>query len=245
MEYNEHKNLLVYTSGCLLAYWEIGTEKRVYIKYHDGNIGDIKFSKCHNYLISIDKTRVPNLVIWKCSDFSIYFQSKIPLTLSNYKENNMNLNANNDLIDDLFIECISDHYFIVIFNFEGKQSFFYFEIRKDINLLFESSLDIDNYCSGLTSFEDTNIFVTQEQKIIKIWKLEGINVKLALKVHFKEKLLKNSICVCYILKLIIVLTEKGHAIVLDDQVIHYLLLGKLCHILDASQPSRKLLLLLG
>lgn len=218
IEFNEHKNILVYTCGCLLAYWEIGTEKRVYIKYHEGNIGNIKFSLCNNYLVTVDKTRVPTMVIWSTSNFSLYFHSKIPLTLNNFKDQHVNMNANIDLIDDIFIEFISHNNFIIIFNFEGKQSLFFFEIRKEINLLFENALDIDNYCAGLSCFEDTNIFVTQEQKMVKIWRIEGLNVKLAVKIHLKEKLLKNSIVVCYILKLIIVLTEKGYAIILDDQV---------------------------
>jgi hypothetical protein len=225
VEYNEQKNIFVYTCGCLLAYWEIGTEKRVFIKYHEGNIGNIKFSRCNNYLVSVDKTRVPTMVIWSTSNFSVYFNSKIPLTLSNHKDQFVNLNANTDLIDDLFIEFISDTNFFLIFNFEGKQSFFYFEIRKDINLLFESALEIDNYCIGVTCFEDTNIFVTQEQKMVKFWRIEGLNVKLSVKIHLKEKLLKNSITVCYLLKLIIVLTEKGFAIILDDQVKFYMISG--------------------
>ena len=218
IEYNEQKNILVYTSGCLLSYWEIGTEKRVYIKYHDGNIGNIKFSKCNNLLLSIDKTRVPKMVFWNCSDFSISFQSKIPLTLSNYRDQNTNLNTNNDLIDDVYTDFLEDNHLIILFNFEGKQSFFLFEIRKEINLIFECHLDIDNYCTGLTTFEDCNKFATQESKMIKIWKIEGLKVKLLVKVHLKEKILKNSIAVCTILKLIIVLTEKGNAIILDDQV---------------------------
>lgn len=216
IEYNEQKNLLVYTCGCLLAYWEIGTEKRVYIKYHDGNIGNIKFSKFHNLLLSIDKTTVPKMVFWNCSDFTIRFQSKIPLTLN--KENNIKLNNSYDLIDDVFSDFLADNHLILIFNYEGKQSFFYFEIRKEVNLVFESHLDIDNYCKGLATFEDCSSFVTQEQKMIKQWKIEGLNVKLVLKIHLKEKLLKNSISVCHILKLIIVLTEKGYAIILDEQV---------------------------
>jgi len=223
LEYNPIKNVLVYAVGCMLVYWELSTDKKVYLKYHECDIAVIKFSICGNFLISVDKADNPCLVMWSIPNLSIFFQNHVPLSVgkgsqgksytgfSGYTGTN-----NTSSIQDIFITFLNENYFIIIINIDDKQKIFYFEFKKQVNLIFDSTLEIDSMCLGVDSFHDGSSFATIESKTIKFWKIVNMKLVLSTKVQTKQRLLENSLNFCRYLKLIVVLSYSGPALILDE-----------------------------
>ena len=219
LEYNPTKNVLVYAVGCMLVYWELSTDKKLYLKYHEGNIGCVKFSKCGNFLITVDKLSSPHVVIWNIPTLTVHFQSHIPIGLNSVTEDQKKVNYqanNNNYVQDIFISFLNESHFILILNVDEKQKIFYFEFKKQVNLIFDSTLEIDNYCLGVDSFDNGKSFATQEAKTIKIWKIDNLKITLTTKIHVKSKLLERSLNICRYLKLIIVISDCGSAFILDE-----------------------------
>jgi hypothetical protein len=225
-DYNANKNILVYSIGCMIVYWELSLDKKLYIKYHEGIIGALKFTKSGNYLISVDKLFSPHLVVWEVPTMQVYFQNYLPLNNTSVKEDLKYLrekpqDLKSNLVSDIYLEFLSRNNFLIILNVESKQLLFSFEFGKEINLKYDSTIEVDAACLGLKSFPDTNIFVTVEEKTLKIWKMlddssSSLKIKLITKIHLKQKLLKDSLHLCEYLKLVNVLNDSGSCIILDD-----------------------------
>lgn len=127
-DYNFEKNIIVYSVGCMIVYWELTTDKKFYIKYHEGFIGNLKFTKSGNYLISIDKLFSPNIVIWEIPSLNIYFQSYLHLN-ANYINDDLKYLRDREpenkenFTKDIHLEFLSKNNFVVIINVEKKSKF--------------------------------------------------------------------------------------------------------------------------
>lgn len=221
-DYNSARNVLVYSVGCMIVYWEISTDKKLFIKYHEGIVGCLKFTKSGNYLISIDKLFSPKIVVWEVPSLEVYFQSNLPLNCSYINDDLKYLRerspeAKMSSIENICLEFLTKNSFIIIVNIESKQLLFNFEFSKQINLKFDTTLEMESYCLGLKAFPNTNTFITLEEKIVKLWKIDdNMKVKLSTKIHLKQKLLQDSIQICEYLKIFLFLNENGSCLILDD-----------------------------
>lgn len=225
-DYNANKNILVYSIGCMIVYWELNLDKKLYIKYHEGIIGTLKFTKSGNYLISVDKLFSPHLVVWEVPTMQVYFQNYLPLNNTSLKEDLKYLrerpqDLKSNFVADIYLEFLSRNNFLIILNVENKQLLFSFEFGKEINLKYDSTIEVDTKCQGLKAFPDTNFFVTIEEKTLKFWKMlddlsSNLKIKLITKIHLKQKLIKDSLHLCEYLKMACVLNESGSCIILDD-----------------------------
>jgi len=216
MEYNFKKNILVYSIGSLLVFFDLNKDDKKNFKHHKGNIGAIKSSYCGNYIITVDKLISPTIALWSSAKpYKLLFENTIPLS---------NINNKNEIsnIKDIYLDCLNSDSLVMIINVDDKQKLFLFEINNiagvNINLVYESIIDVDSTCLGLKCLEKDNTFITIEDKIIKIWNLDNVKIQLIKKVVMKNSLCRNSLQVCNYFKVILVLTEIGSALLLDTNV---------------------------
>lgn len=137
-DYCSKTNIIVYSVGSMLIYWELVKDKKLYINYHESTIGAIKISDLGNYFISIDKNKYPNIIFWEIPTLNVLYQSKLSVNFRSDKDkfpeetkflrdinDNTNFNFKKEMsknsgliISDILIEFYKSNFICILINID-------------------------------------------------------------------------------------------------------------------------------
>ena len=208
LSFSSFNKILIFSSGSYIVYYNLKTDTKTFIQYHQDEICLVKFiDESQHYMVSIDKNSSPLLTLWDIPSFNCLFSINIKTRPSFH-------------VNSIYLEQIKKDNFIILITSIDCNLIYELTIQNEIcNIEFINHIsNIQNMIYSFKIFYNSNDMVIMLKDAIQFYTINTIQKKITLKynINFPFVLVKNSLRVSPIVNIIAFITEKGHCLLYDQ-----------------------------
>ena len=208
LSFSSFNKILIFSTGSYIVYYNLKTDTKTFIQYHQDEICLIKFiDESQHYMISIDKNSSPFLCLWDIPSFNCLFSINIK-TRSFFN------------VDCVYLEQIKKDNFLILITSVDCNLLYQLTIQNEIcSIDFINHLsNIQNEIYGFKTFYNSNDIVIMLKDTIQFYNISQFDKQINLKynINFPFTLIKNSIRVSTIVNIISFISDKGNCILYDQ-----------------------------
>ena len=172
LSFSSFNKILIFSSGSYIVYYNLKTDTKTFIQYHQDEICLVKFiDESQHYMVSIDKNSSPLLTLWDIPSFNCLFSINIKTRPSFH-------------VNSIYLEQIKKDNFIILITSIDCNLIYELTIQNEIcNIEFINHIsNIQNMIYSFKIFYNSNDMVIMLKDAIQFYTINTIQKKNNIKI---------------------------------------------------------------